>query len=635
MKTRTPRSGSSSPLGLWRRHGPRFGAAGTVLALAVGVALSAGTGDPATGGPVPDEAAFKLVSGGDRWAPPVEISTPTTRDARGLEIDANGLGDFVAAWVVDGDDDIAAVIKRPGSAPGAPQVFAGDYDDPDVAIGGDGVGVLAFESTSTNANGFTESVYAASKAGSATSFSTATPFTGDGHNTFEASAQDPVVAVNGQGTGMLFFERDYYIPPSYSQLAEAVEGRILLNPSTNTWNAGVDLHTNPREPRNTEVSVAADGSVLFASNGFELGPCYYIHTMVMENDGTGSGVDPIAYTCGGAYNGIYPSNDRLPNGDVVMAYHHHTGAGVYALDIPKGRAMGSGDELEDQEVRLDNPDGSEDGLSPRVHTDAAGNAVVVWYDNSGTKSMLARFRPAGQSTWGPVEVISSRETYQGDFDFDMDDAGHGYLVYERTEGADQQVVAAERTPGAAGTWSTPEVLSVGQGIVADPQVVAGAAGHAFAAWRANSGDEVYLATLTPPANDPGDPNEPGPGSGDSTAPAVTVKGVAKQSNHKRIRVTVRCDEACQVMVMPKGKAVIKKGPPGTPKKAKLKLKKTRANLVAGQEQRLTLKFTGAKTKKLVRKVLNSKRGRIKLKLVATATDAAGNTSRRVIKVVLR
>ena len=31
------------------------------------------------------------------WSPPLELSTASTRDARDLVIDANGLGDFVAA----------------------------------------------------------------------------------------------------------------------------------------------------------------------------------------------------------------------------------------------------------------------------------------------------------------------------------------------------------------------------------------------------------------------------------------------------------------------------------------------------------------------------------------------------------
>ena len=467
----------------------RNGIIGISVGFATAIALSfAGPPQPKNGPP----------SGTARWSSHVELSTAGTRSARGLKIDANTGGDFVAAWVLNGADDIAAVIRNAGSAAGAPQVFEGDYDQPDVAIGGGSVGVLAWESKSTS-----DFVYVASKAGAATMFSSPQSFTGDGHTGPSAppSAQDPVVAVNSFGTGMLFFERDYFNPPSYSTLAEAVEGRILLDAATNTWNAGVDLHTNPREPRSTEVSVAEDGSVFYGSNGFELGPCYYLHGMVLENDGGGSigSAGRFAYTCGGALNGVFPSNARLPNGDVVMAYHQHTGAGVYVLDITKSRAMSSStDNMLPGAVRVDNADNTEDGLWPRVRTDAAGNAVVVWYDTSGTQSMLARFRPAGEANWGPVEVISSGESYQPDFDFDMDDAGKGYLVYERSDGGSQQIVGVERQPGAAGIWTVPEVLSGGVSPVKEPKVVAGSNGHAFAAWIAGAADEVHMSVISPP-----------------------------------------------------------------------------------------------------------------------------------------
>jgi hypothetical protein len=471
----------------------------------------------------------------------VELSSAGTRSARGLKIDANTVGDFVAAWVINGADDIAAVIRRADSSAGAPQVFEGDFDEPDVAIGGGSVGVLAWESKSTS-----DYVYVASKAGTATLFSSPQAFTGDGHTapTAPPSAQDPVVAVNSFGTGMLFFERDYYNPPSYSTLAEAVEGRILLDPATNTWNAGVDLHTNPREPRSTEVSVAADGSVFYGSNGYEIGPCYYLHGMVLENDGSGSigSAGRFAYTCAGALNGIYPSNARLPNGDVVMAFHYHTGAGIYVLDITKSRAMSnSTDNIWLGAVRVDNADNTEDGLRPRVRTDAAGNVVVVWYDTSGTQSMLARFRPAGEAIWGPVEVISSGESYQPDFDFDMDAAGNGYLVYERSEGGTQQIVGAERTPGAAGIWTVPEVLSGELSPVKEPQVVAGTNGQAFAAWIAGGADEVRMSVISPPttANPPSNAAAISKFSRQIKKLQKTIKKAQKSGNRKKAAVLTK------------------------------------------------------------------------------------------------
>ena len=606
---------------------PRLSAVSvSLLATAAGLVVLTG------GGSAP-ETDLRLAAASDRWSAPGELSDAATRDARDLEIDANAAGDLVAAWVLDGDDDVAAVVKPAGEAPGAPQVFAGTYDDPDVAVGGGGVGVLAWESADTD-----ENVHVASKAGTASSFSSPATFTGDGHTGPSAppSAQDPTVAVNDQGTGMLFFERDYFIPPSYSMLAEAIEGRVLLDPGTNSWNSGVSLHTNPREPRNTEVSVAADGSVFLGANLFELGPCYKIGVMVLESDGTGAAGDDVAYTCGHTYNGINPSSARLANGDVLMTYHHHTDGGIYVLDISKARAKGAGPEMEDQEVRLDDPEGGQTGAWPLVRTDAAGNAVVVWHDTAGTQSLLARYRAAGQTSWGPVETISTGDTYVGDFDFDVDAAGNGHLVYRRG-GAEPAVVAVERTPGAGGAWTSAEVLSTGLSVVGAPHVVATSGGRAFAAWIGDAADRVHLAELTPPPVVPTDPapDGSGPQAADVTAPTLRLKAARKQTSRTRIRVTARCDEGCTVSVAPKGKARVKKGPAGVPKRARIATTRPEARLTAGDSRKLTLRIKGVKSRMLVRKVLRTKGGRIKVVLRGVVTDDAGNRATATVRVTLR
>ena len=434
----------------------------------------------------------------DEWSGASELSSPASRDAAQLVIDANTIGDFAAAWKQSSDADIATVLQALGGSPGAPQEYAGDYDDPDVAIGGNSVGLLAFEDGSGST-----SVHAASKASGASSFTSLMSFTGDGHGSpsAPASAAQPSVAVNGLGTGMLMFARDYYYPPSYSGIAEAIEGRILTNAATNTWDAGTDLNADVYDPRGTEVSVGPDGSAFLGINHFNVGPCWGLDTAVLENNGTGStDPDSFAYKCAGnQYNGVYPSNDRLPNNDIVMAYPHHDDGSVNFLDLPKARANTGTSNLEASEVRLDDPGGTQTTSGGvRVRTDAAGNAVVVWYDSdSGVgnpESMLARRRPSGGS-WGPVEVISSGEDYSGDLDFDMDDAGNGYLVYKRTNpgSGDQEIVAAERPPGAGGGWTTPELLSEGQGSVDEPRVAAARNGGAFAAWIANGNDGVFYA----------------------------------------------------------------------------------------------------------------------------------------------
>ncbi len=503
---------------------------------------------------------------GANWSGPVELTNSGERDGEQLVIDANLAGDLIAAWRESGTADIATVFKRAAAAAGAPQKFTGDFEEPDVAIGPGSVAVLAFD----DASGY-GSVYAASKAAAASSFTSTATFIGDGHTgpTAPPSAAEPRVAVNGFGTGMLFFGRDYYNPPSYTDIAEAIEGRVLLDPSTNSWNGGTDLNAVVKDPREMEVSVGSDGSAFLGINFFSQGPCWGIEPAVLENNGTGS-TDPAGLTesCGGGYNGIYPSNDRLPNNDVVMAWGNSSDDSVRFLDLPKARALsgGTAQDAEDDEVRLDAGDDSQTTSGAvRVRTDAAGNTIVVWHATGGSEeAILARVRPAGGS-FGPVEVIDSGEDYMAasrELDFDVDDAGIGYLVYSQVNGTsgDREIMAAVRTPD--GTWSSPKLLSVGQSVAGSPAVAAAGGGRAYAAWIANGDDGVYYSTFQAPAcsdtvdNDgdslvdyPADPDCSSAADDDeSTPPAAnnppaTAANPPTNTSNNRTAVTTACMKA--------------------------------------------------------------------------------------------
>jgi len=472
---------------------------------------------------------------GAEWSGVGELTDSGERHGGQLAIDANPAGDLVAAWRESGTADIAAVFKRAAGALGAPQKFAGDFERPDVAIGPGSVAVLAFDDDSGYG-----SVYAASKAAGASAFTSTTSFIGDGHTapTAAPSAAEPRVAVNGFGTGMLFFGRDYYNPPSYTDIAEAIEGRVLLDPSANSWSAGADLNLAVKDPREMEVSVGPDGSAFLGINFFSLGPCWGIEPAMLLNDGTGS-ANPAELTesCSDVYRGIYPSNDRLPNSDVVMAWGHSGDGSVRFLDLPKGRALGGGgaQDQEDDEVRLDAGDDSQTTSGAvRVRTDAAGDTIVVWHASGGPEeAILARTRPAGGS-FGPVEVIDSGDNYMaasGELDFDVDAAGIGYLVYSQVNGTsgDDEIMAAVRRPD--GTWSSPELLSVGQSVAGSPAVAAAADGRAYAAWIAGGDDGVYYSAFQAPAcsdtvdNDgdglidhPADPDCSSPADDDESSP---------------------------------------------------------------------------------------------------------------------
>jgi hypothetical protein len=605
-------------------------------------------------------ALLPAAASADEWTAATELSNGSTRGAQQLVLDVDPLGDAVAAWKQAPADDIGAAYKKYGAPAGAPQNYAGDYDDPDVAIGGNSVAVLAFEDNSA------PDVYAASKAAGSSSFSGTRAFTGDGvgppYND-PPSAEQPGVAVNAQGTGMLFFARDYYYPPNYTGIAEAIEGRSLTNPATNSWNGGTDLNGSVNDPRETEISVGADGSAFLGISAFEQGPCWGLDTAVLENSGLGSS-DPenFALSCGGnaPYNGIYPSNDRLPNSDIVMAFHHKDDGSVWFLDLPKARAIAGSSNLESQEVRIDAGNGTQTGSGKAlVRTDAAGNATVVWYDSNDTgsgneRSILARTRPFGGS-WGPTEVISSGEDYSGELDFDVDDAGNAYVVYGRTESGsgNEEIAASERATG--GSWTAPELLSENQGIAGEPRVAAGREGQAVASWIANGNDGVFYAENAAPACSDGldndhdgktdFPADPGCSSAadrdeadqvDKSPPQGDASGNGKSKAGKPIKLTVRSSEDGSV-VASGTQNQISKPKKGKARKVKVKLATAHEQIGADEPMTLKLKPQGKKNKKTAKKLKKAvkKGARAEAKLKITFADEAGNKSTRRLTLKLK
>lgn len=563
--------------------------------------------------------AAPATAGAD-WSGAAELSNSGERDGEQLVIDANLAGDLVAAWRESGTADIAAVFKRAAAAAGAPQKFTGDFEQPDVAIGPGSVAVLAFDDDSGYG-----SVYAASKAAAASTFTGTTTFEGDdGHTSPNAppSAAEPRVAVNGFGTGMLFFGRDYYNPPSYTDIAEAIEGRVLLDPSANSWNAGTDLNTVVKDPRDMEVSVGPDGSAFLGINFFSLGPCWGIEPALLEDDGTGS-TDPAGLTesCGDVYRGVYPSNDRLPNSDVVMAWGHSGDGSVRFLDLPKARALsgGAAQDQEGNEVRLDAGDDTETTSGAvRVRTDAAGNTIVVWHASGGAEeAILARVRPTGGS-FGPVEVIDSGEDYMAasrELDFDVDDAGNGYLVYSQANGTsgDDEIMAAVRTPD--GEWSSPKLLSVGQGIAGSPAVAAGG-DRAYAAWIADGDDGVYYSTFQAP-EDEDPPAEEDPPAGGSSGGSPPADNSTAQDSDTETVTTPACIKAGSGLVRASRRV------------ARANRKLRRARIGAKRANRLTRKAKGSKAKIKLRKArIRVKQAKRQAKKLKQQRKRAGTAKRR-------
>jgi len=128
---------------------------------------------------------------------------------------------------------------------------------------------------------------------------------------------------------------------------------------------------------------------------------------------------------------------------------------------------------------------------------------------------------------------------------------------------------------------------------------------------------VYVASLTGPVYriEDGALSCTSVAGADTTAPglAVGLAGVRKVLKTRRLRVTVRCTEACQVAV-------------GTRLRNVRRLKTRHRALGANQRATFRLKLSKATAKKLRKRV--RRRGFVRVSVNVRATDAAGNVAKK-------
>ena len=123
--------------------------------------------------------------------------------------------------------------------------------------------------------------------------------------------------------------------------------------------------------------------------------------------------------------------------------------------------------------------------SPTVATDAAGDAIATWSEDTGPAYNIfaARF-DASQGAWGaaaPIQTVSG-ETGQAP-QVVMDAAGNGTVVWQQYTGNGvSMAVYAARFDAATSTWKPAVQLDPGNG-ASNPQVAIDAAGNAVAVWE--------------------------------------------------------------------------------------------------------------------------------------------------------
>lgn len=143
-------------------------------------------------------------------------------------------------------------------------------------------------------------------------------------------------------------------------------------------------------------------------------------------------------------------------------------------------------------------DGSGDTATPSVALDAAGNAIVVWYQYAGARTDIWANRYVAGQGWGAAQLIEHSDTGSANIvSVAMDSSGNAIAVWRQTDGtlvnnAPRYDIWANRYVAGRG-WGTPRLLETDNTGTADgPQLVMDSAGNATVAWGQSDGTRYNL-----------------------------------------------------------------------------------------------------------------------------------------------
>ncbi|MFQ5935560.1 MAG: hypothetical protein ACE5LB_04025 [Acidiferrobacterales bacterium] len=138
-----------------------------------------------------------------------------------------------------------------------------------------------------------------------------------------------------------------------------------------------------------------------------------------------------------------------------------------------------------REVRLDMNTGI--ALFPRVAMDGRDNAIVVWYQEDGSRNNVWANRYDSVSGWNGAELIESSALDASAPQVAMSANGDGMALWYGWDGA-RYVLWANRFSGSAKRWGTAEIIEADNaGAALDAQVTMDGDGNAIVAWQTHNG----------------------------------------------------------------------------------------------------------------------------------------------------
>ncbi|OZG71566.1 hypothetical protein BTA51_19990 [Hahella sp. CCB-MM4] len=131
---------------------------------------------------------------------------------------------------------------------------------------------------------------------------------------------------------------------------------------------------------------------------------------------------------------------------------------------------------------------------PQIALDNNGNAMAVWYQNSGAQvDIYANYYSAADNSWGTATLIETDDRGEADYpEVAFDSNGNAFAVWHQTDGTRNSIYANQFSV-ADKTWGTATLIELDDTSDAKyPQLAIDADGNVMAIWQQSDGARVNI-----------------------------------------------------------------------------------------------------------------------------------------------
>jgi hypothetical protein len=232
----------------------------------------------------------------------------------------------------------------------------------------------------------------------------------------------------------------------------------------------------PRAKYNLTASVAVRGA------GGEQ-PAGAITIPFTTEDGSWRNAAQIEADAGNAFTPVVAFDGA---GNAIAAWQQSDGVrdNIYAVRYTPSGGWGT--------VALVEINNAGNATSPQIAVDAAGNALVVWYQSDGTRTNIWANRYTAGTGWGVASLIESDNAGAALFpQISMSASGNAVAVWYQSDGARSNIWANRYTVGTG--WGVAELIeSDNAGNAQSVKVAVNAAGNATAVWSQSDGTRFNI-----------------------------------------------------------------------------------------------------------------------------------------------